>query len=94
MAQKILFGFIGALIAFFLFVLAVMIGTNALGFQAVAVIELLLNMAIGFVCLKKFPKNEIVRPLSFGVLYGSIVYLALIFIFKTLVFSLLSGIAG
>jgi hypothetical protein len=94
MVKKILFGIIGALVALFLFVLAVMAGTGPLGFQNVAVLELGFNMIAGFVCWKKFPKNEMIASLSLGALYGSIVYLALIFIFKTVVFSLLGSITA
>ncbi len=92
--QKILFGVIGALLAFFVFVSAVMLFTGLIGFQTVAVLVLGLMIVVSFICWKKFAKNEIVRDVSFGALCGSLVYLVLIFLFKTLVFSLLGGITG
>ncbi len=107
MPKKILFGIIGALIALLLLILGVIIGTNAIGFQAVAVIELGLNIIVTFLLSKKFapapgytkatpshPNHEMLHSLSLGALYGSIAYLALIFIAKTVVFSLLSGIVN
>ncbi len=94
MAKKILFGIIGALIALLIFILAVMLGTNALGFQSVAVVELGLNMIAGFLLSKKFAKDEMIRSLSLGAFYGSLVYLVLIFLAKTLVFSLLGSITS
>ena len=92
MAKKIIFGIIGALLAFFIFILAVMLGTNALGFQAVAIIELSINIIAGFILSKKFAHNEVVRSLSLGAAYSSIAYLIIIFAAKTIVFSLISGI--
>jgi hypothetical protein len=92
MLKKILFGIIGALLALLLLVLAVFLGTNLLGFQIVAVLELCLNMIAGFLLSKKFAKNEMVKNLSLGALYGSFAYLALIFLAKTVAFSLLGSI--
>jgi len=92
MAKKILFGIIGALVAFFLFILGVMLETRSIGFQNAAVLELSLNIIIGLVCWKKFPENEAVKNLSLGAMGGSIIYLALILIAETVVFSLVSGI--
>lgn len=94
MAKKILYGIIGSLLALFIFVAAVMLFNNLIGFQAVAVIELGLSIIASFISSKKFAGNEMVRYLSLGALYGSLGYLVLIFIFKTVVFSLLSGITG
>lgn len=101
MAKKILFGIIGALLALFIFIFAVLLLNSSIGFQAVAVIELGLNIIVGFVCWKKFggkkdqiSTNEIIASLSLGAVYGSIIYLVLIFIAKTVAFSLLGGIAG
>ncbi len=94
MFNKILFGVIGALAALLVFVLAVMLLTSALGFQIVAVLELGINIVAGFICWKKFQDNEIIRALSMGVLASSIFYLLIIFIAKTVVFSLLSGITA
>ncbi len=94
MFKKILFGIIGALAALFVFVGAVMLLNNLIGFQAVAVVELGLSIAGGFFFSKKFAENEIAQPFSLGVFYGSLVYLVLIFIFKTVIFSLLGGITG
>ncbi len=92
--NKILFGIIGALLALFLFIAAVMMGTNLIGFQAVAVIELGISIAAGFLCSKKFAKDEMLKSISLGAFYGSIGYLVLIVIGKTVLFSLLSGITG
>jgi len=102
MAKKILFGIIGALVAFFVFILAVLLLNSSIGFQAVTVLELGLNIIIGFVCWKKFsnkkipatPTNKMISSFSLGVLSGSIFYLVLIFIAKTIAFSLLAGITG
>lgn len=94
MLNKVIFGIIGALLALLLFILFVMIGTNAIGFQNVAIIELGLTAVGSFIATKKFAKNEMIRALSFGALIGSIIYLLLILIGKTVVFSLLSGITG
>lgn len=92
--KKILFGIIGALAALFIFVANILLLTGLIGFQTVAVLGLGLMIVAGFICWKKFEKNEIVRDVSFGVLCGSLVYLVLIFLFKTVVFSLLGGITG
>ena len=94
MLKKILYIVIGALVALFIFVGAVSIFNNSLGFQNVAIIDLILTMTAGFLCSKKFASNEIVKYLSLGALYGALVYLVLIFIGKTIVFSLLSGITN
>lgn len=90
--MKILFGIIGALLALFILIFGVLIGTKAIGFQAVAVIALGIMIVAGIFVWKKHAKNEIVRSAAFGVFTGSIVYLALIFIAKTIVFSLISGL--
>ncbi len=94
MLKKILFGIIGALVALFIFVATVVLLTGLIGFQAVAVLALGLMIVVSFICWKKFAKNEIVRDISFGALCGSLVYLVLIFLFKTIIFSLLGGITG
>lgn len=92
--KRVLFGIIGALAALFIFVAKVLLLTSLIGFQTVAVLVLGLMIIVSFICWKKFAQNEIVRDISFGALCGSLVYLVLIFLFKTLVFSLLGGITG
>jgi hypothetical protein len=94
MFKKILFGIIGALIALFIFVAKVLLLTGLIGFQTVAVLVLGLMIIVSFICWKKFEKNELIRDVSFGALCGSLLYLVLIFLFKSLVFSLLGGITG
>lgn len=94
MANKILFGIIGALLALLVFIFFVMIGTSAVGFQNVAIVELGLSAVGSFVAAKKFAKDEMIRTLSFGAFIGSIVYLLLILIGKTVLFSLLGGITN
>lgn len=94
MAKRILFGIIGALTALLFFVLAVMLTTNLVAFQITAVIELGLTVLAGFIFSKKFAKNETVKAFSLGACYGALGYLVLIFIGKTVVFSLLGSITG
>jgi len=94
MANKILFGIIGALAALLVFIFFVMIGNSTIGFQNVAIIELGLSAVGSFVATKKFAKDEMIRAISFGAFIGSITFLILILIGKAVLFSLLGGITN
>lgn len=94
LANKILFGIIGALLALAITIIAVMLATKSIGAEAMIVIILLINGITSFMYWKKLHKNEIVRSIAKGAFYGSITFLVLFYITKTVVFSLLSGITS